>query len=208
VATEIKIIKDFSLTIDLSKAFHRLGDKRPYHRIDGSLKRSLAEGREKLFSLLRPAAIYRILDYEETNRHPVFAEARKVALAVSTVGLEAEKEIGRLFRKDEILKALILDALASEAVKEVVWETERVIVGEALVLGLWPSKRFSPGYKGWDLEEQRFVFNKIPAGKIGVTLTESCMMIPRKSLSLRINFYSERSLTTRRLHVEKRKVQS
>jgi hypothetical protein len=199
VATKIKIIKDFPLTIDLSKAFHRLGDKRPYHRIDDSLKRALAEGKEKLFPLLRPTAIYGILDYEETNRHPVFAEARKVALAVSTVGMEVEKEIGRLFQNDEILKALILDALGSEAVKEVVWETERLIVGEALALGLWPSKRFSPGYKGWDLKEQRFVFEKIPAGEIGVTLNESCMMIPRKSLSLRINFYPDRDMTTRPL---------
>ena len=195
--TEIKTVRNFPLTIDLAKALHRLGDKRPFRMIDDSLKKSLAEGKEKLFSLLRPAAIYGILDYEETNRHPIFDRARKVALAVCTAGPEVEKEIGRLFQNDDILKGLILDALASEAVKEVVWETERLIVERALALGLWPSKRFSPGYRGWDLKEQRFVFEKIPAGEIGVSLTESFMMVPRKSLSLRINFYPDRGLTTR-----------
>jgi len=34
---------------------------------------------------------------------------------------------------------------------------------------------------------------------IGVKLNDSCMMIPRKSNSFRINFYADRTLTTRRL---------
>jgi hypothetical protein len=191
------ILREFSLAIDLAKALRRLGDKRPIGRVDNSLWRSLTEGKEKLLSMVRPAAVYGILDYEETNRNPIFDHARKVALAVCTAGPEVEREIGRLFQEDEILKALVLDALASEVVKEVVWQTDGEIVRLALASGLWPSKRFSPGYRGWDLNEQRFVFEKIPAGEIGVTLTASSMMVPRKSLSFRVNFYPERSLTTR-----------
>lgn len=195
--SEIQIVKDFTFVIDLQKALNRLGDKRPYHKTDDSLKKSLAEGKEKLLSLVRPAAAYGILDYEETNGHPIFDKAKKVALAVCTIGPEVERDINGLFQKDEVLKALILDSLASEAVKEVVWETERLIVERALALRLWPSKRFSPGYRGWDLKEQQFVFDKIPAVEIGVSLTESFMMVPRKSLSMRINFYPDRALTTR-----------
>jgi hypothetical protein len=195
---EATILREFELAIDLAKALHRLGDKRPLDRVDSSLQRSLAEGKDKLLSIIRPAAVYVILDYEETNRNPIFDGARKVALAVCTAGSEVEREIGRLFQEDEILKALVLDALASEVVKEVVWQTDEQIVRLAFASGLWPSKRFSPGYRGWDLHEQRFVFEKVPAGEIGVTLTASSMMVPRKSLSFRVNFYPERSLTTRR----------
>jgi len=67
-------------------------------------------------------------------------------------------------------------------------------------MGLWPSKRFSPGYKKWKLDEQRFIFDILPAQDIGVRLhQESWMMIPRKSVSFRLNFYPDKSLTTRKM---------
>ncbi|HUU37150.1 MAG TPA: hypothetical protein VMW46_02970 [Candidatus Desulfaltia sp.] len=195
----IEIIQDFSFVLELRKVLSRIGDKRPYDKIDAGLKRSLEEGKDKLLRLLRPEAIWGIFDYEETNRHPVFEGASKVVLAVSTIGPPAEEEIARLFQDGDVLQGLILDGLASEATKEVIWRVEEVIVERSLQLGLWPSRRFSPGYRGWDLCEQRFLFAMVPAERIGVRLTEACMMVPRKSHSMRINLYPERSMTTRRL---------
>lgn len=198
MASEITVIRDFGFVLDARKVLNRLGEKRPDHKIDAALRRTLEEEKERLLSLLQPASIYLILNDDETNRHAIFDRAVKVALAVCTIGRETERETARLFQDQEVLRALILDSLASEAVKEVVWRTEDQIVRDALSLGLWPSKRFSPGYRGWDLREQRFVFEKVPADKIGVTLTESMMMVPRKTLSFRINLYSDRRLTTRK----------
>ena len=43
--------------------------------------------------------------------------------------------------------------------------------------------RYSPGYCDWDTEQQKEVFQAIDAGSIGVVLTESCFMIPQKSIS-------------------------
>jgi cobalamin-dependent methionine synthase I len=66
-------------------------------------------------------------------------------------------------------------------------------------MGLWPSKRYAPGYRGWHLSDQAFLFRMVGADAIGVRLTDSFMMVPRKSYSFRINFYREKRLTTRKL---------
>lgn len=44
--------------------------------------------------------------------------------------------------------------------------------------------RFSPGYGDWPLEEQKILFSVLDcAHSIGLTLTESCMMAPIKSVT-------------------------
>jgi cobalamin-dependent methionine synthase I len=100
-------------------------------------------------------------------------------------------------KSDEMMKALILDAIGSEAVEQVARQTDKVLCEKAREIDLWPSKRFSPGYKSWNIEEQRYIFRMIPGEDIGVTLNESLMMIPRKSVSFRINFFKIKELSTR-----------
>jgi hypothetical protein len=43
--------------------------------------------------------------------------------------------------------------------------------------------RFSPGYCGWDLTAQRGLFEALQPAEIGITLSESCLMRPLKSIS-------------------------
>lgn len=43
--------------------------------------------------------------------------------------------------------------------------------------------RVSPGYGGWPIEAQAAVFDLLPAERIGLRLTESMLMVPRKSIS-------------------------
>ena len=44
--------------------------------------------------------------------------------------------------------------------------------------------RFSPGYGDWHLEEQKILFSVLDCARtIGLTLTESCMMAPVKSVT-------------------------
>ena len=43
--------------------------------------------------------------------------------------------------------------------------------------------RASPGQEGWPIQQQRVFFGLLPAEEIGVRLTTSCLMLPRKSIS-------------------------
>jgi hypothetical protein len=50
-------------------------------------------------------------------------------------------------------------------------------------LGLLGTNRYSPGYCDWPVEEQHKLFSFFPIGFCGVSLTESALMIPIKSVS-------------------------
>lgn len=194
---QIQKLKSFAITIPTQKICVRIGYRTSSDRITPSVIDLIEMAKSRAHELLNPKAICRILDYAETNRHPIFAQAKKVAICICTIGPQIESESARLMKNDELMMGLILDAIGSEAVEQVARQTDRILCAKAQDMDLWPSKRFSPGYKSWSIEEQRYIFREIPGEEIGVKLNASCMMIPRKSVSFRINFYKTKGLSTR-----------
>jgi len=194
----VEKIENFRVEFDEKRILRLIGYKKRSTEIKEPIKSLITEEKKKLDYLLHPASIYTIVGYDETNKHLVFKDAKKVAICICTIGLELEREVKELMEKNEMTRALILDALGSEAAEEVAIQSDRILAEKAREMNLWPSKRFSPGYGKWDIKEQRFIFRMLPAADIGVRLTESCMMVPRKSVSFRINFYKEQKLSTRR----------
>ncbi len=194
---QFQILETFAIVIPTQKICVRIGYRTSSDRISSSVIDSIEGAKTRAAKLVSPKAICRILDYPETNRHPIFEHAKKVALCICTIGSQIESESSQLMRNDELMKALILDAIGSESVEQVARQTDKVLFEKARDMDLWPSKRFSPGYKSWNIEEQRYIFRMIPGEDIGVTLNESLMMIPRKSVSFRINFYKTKELSTR-----------
>ena len=51
--------------------------------------------------------------------------------------------------------------------------------------------RFSPGYGDWPLEDQLDMIRLTEAYKIGLSLSTSLMLIPRKSITAIIGLYKE-----------------
>jgi hypothetical protein len=198
-APEVRRLDGLPIQIPERKIMFRLGYKTHNAPVSHTVTEMIREQEARLDSLLRPAVLYRILDYEATNRHPVFEGAVKVALCLCTIGEDLERSSAALIKENEMLRGFILDSFGSEAAEETAIQADRIIAQEALDMGLWPSKRFSPGYGIWDIREQSYVFTTLPAAEIGVRLTDTFMMVPRKSVSFRINFYREREQTTRRL---------
>jgi len=192
-----KITRNFKVEFDEKRILRLIGYKKKRQMIKEPVYKLILEQKNKLPRLLEPAAVYAIIDYNQTNKHPIFDHAQKVALCVCTIGPKLEKEVESLTKKNELLRALILDALGSEAVEEVAIQSDKMLAEKAREMNLWPSKRFSPGYGKWDITEQRFIFCILPGQDIGVSLRESCMMVPRKSISFRINFYKEKKFSTR-----------
>ena len=194
---QIQKFDSFAITLSIQKICVRMGYRTSSELLSPTVVDSIEEAKERARARLDPKAIYRILDYHETNKHPIFAQAEKVALCISTIGPEIESQSAQLMKTDELMKGLILDAIGSEAVEQVARQMDKNLCKEARAMGLWPSKRFSPGYKSWNIEEQRYVFRVLSGEDIGVSLNDSCMMIPRKSVTFRINFYRTKDLTTR-----------
>ena len=194
----VEKIENIRVDFDEKRILRLIGYKKRSTVIKEPIKSLITEEKKKLDYLLHPASIYTIVAYDETNKHPIFKDAEKVAICICTIGPELERESKKLMDENEMTRALILDALGSEAAEEVAIQSDRILAEKAREMNLWPSKRFSPGYGKWDIKEQRFIFRMLPAADIGVRLTKSCMMVPRKSVSFRINFYKEQKLSTRR----------
>jgi hypothetical protein len=117
----------------------------------------------------------------------IFPRAEHLALFAVTLGPRITEALTRSFEAQDFALAYTLDAMASVAadtaadVIERRWEDGLRAAGWVTPDGA--ALRYSPGYCGWDLTGQRRLFARLRPETIGLTLTESCLMQPLKSVS-------------------------
>ena len=115
-------------------------------------------------------------------------DCKKCAIMAATLGIEADNMI-RVAQNTDMLRAVVLDACAADFIEKVCDLAEREIKQKAEEEGFGTNFRFSPGYGDLPLETQRDLLNLLDAGrKIGLTLTDSSLMIPGKSVTAIIGF--------------------
>lgn len=113
----------------------------------------------------------------------VFAQARELAVLVCTIGSNLENKVTEYFAQGQPLQGLLLDSIGNAAVESLVQESCEVIKHEALLHGNLVSSPLSPGGRDFPISEQWHLFKLVQAQEIGVNLTSSGMMMPRKSIS-------------------------
>ncbi|WP_415275095.1 vitamin B12 dependent-methionine synthase activation domain-containing protein, partial [Clostridium perfringens] len=107
----------------------------------------------------------------------------KVILLGVTLGHEIERAINK-YEKIDLLKALILDACATAAIEEVCNEIGEAIKEKFEGRNEFIRERFSPGYGDFSIEFQKDFLELIDGQRaIGLNLTESNILIPRKSVT-------------------------
>ena len=106
-----------------------------------------------------------------------------LVLGVVTVGSSLENKVSEFFTQGEYPRAIALDAVGTVAVESLSRYIRNLVCQEAKEQFFKTTRYFSPGYGDWDISQQKDIFKIIPTNKIGVSLTESCMILPRKSLS-------------------------
>jgi len=110
--------------------------------------------------------------------HP---RAERLALFAVTAGPAVSPRIAQLFAAHDYPLAAALDAAASLAADNAAaWIQDRFAARCAPDLGVL---RYSPGYCGWHVSGQIKLFAELDPGEIGITLGESCLMDPLKSVS-------------------------
>jgi len=124
---------------------------------------------------------------DETLLGEVYPRSHGLALFALTVGEAVSTRIGELFEEREFALGAMLDAVASEAADRAVGACERWFLN--LLAGRSPASPddrvlgYSPGYCGWDISGQKKLFQALRPERIGITLNESCLMHPLKSVS-------------------------
>ena len=107
----------------------------------------------------------------------------KVILFAATVGLTIDRMIQRHFVTEPAI-AVWLNAIGSERVEALCRLFCTELKADYAAEGLVPIERFSPGYGDLPLAFQKDIFTLLDCPrKIGVTLNQSLLMSPEKSVS-------------------------
>ena len=149
--------------------------------------------------LVRGRFIYHLHPIQSIDRHTIsvnesvvlrgtalssLESSSELAVIVCTIGDRLEHMASDYFAAKEPLKGLLLDGIASAAVDYVSQQACGAISKYASSRGLQSSSPVSPGMPGMDIRELASLFKLVDGGKIGVTLSMSGIMLPRKSLAM------------------------
>ena len=157
---------------------------------------AVAEGaRDELAAALAPAGVMAKLDHgefgeiysgqgfndPETPLQLIFPRADELSLFAVTCGQTVCDRIRDLFLANDYPLGAALDAGASLAADQAAQVAQdRFTEKLESPLGVM---RYSPGYCGWHVSGQKAVFAHLGSMNAGISLSESCLMQPLKSVS-------------------------
>ena len=109
--------------------------------------------------------------------------AEQVALFVATAGDGMERLLREAAASGDVFHQYILDTAGSEIAEAAAERLEAAVAQAAAGQGMTITNRLSPGYCGWSVREQEKLFALLPERFCGITLSESALMHPIKSVS-------------------------
>jgi hypothetical protein len=203
---DVHVITDFQSSLKVRHILRGQGIDDP-ERASRGVVAVAEEVLDEAQALLAPAAMYTVVPVSEFRPERVTLEggaafegplvaralagATQVAVAMCTIGPALEERMEDRFVAGDSLQAMALDGAGTAAVGQV----SRMIVerarDEAAARGLSRGMRASPGQEGWPIWQQRVLFGLLPGEDIGVRLTDSCLMMPQKSVSFVIGMGPE-----------------
>lgn len=109
--------------------------------------------------------------------------ASQMALFLCTAGRFFTDLSHSYQRKGDFLEAYVVEAIGSATVENAMDNVQLFLDKEMEQQGLKISNRYSPGYCDWALSGQQPLFSYIGENPTGISLSESCLMQPIKSVS-------------------------
>ena len=161
--------------------------------IDDNLKMQIENCIKAVKDCAKARLTYRVLPVKDSkiegldlqgNDIRKLLEGCHLAIAMAaTLGPEAEA----LLRRTEVTNmadAVIMDSAQSSAIENVCDNFESDVRLDYRIQGLYLTDRYSPGYGDLPLTSQKTIAELLVAEKrIGLTVTENMIMIPRKSVT-------------------------
>ncbi len=194
---------------DLPFAQRLLGRKRG-GKLSAATARRLSRLQDGFGHLIRPRVTYQeraiirlggdsiLLEGGVTLRSRKMARAlagaHKVVAFVATVGEKVDLAIEDLMQDGKVANAYVGDALGSAAVEKLANSFQEHLDNKLSVRGQTTGPRFSPGYCDWPLTEQHKLFKLVKASVAKVTLGETALMQPRKSISAIFGIYDRKAV--------------
>jgi hypothetical protein len=184
--TQIHRTEGFNITISDGEIARVLGYGR--NRIPKRVRDVLDEIARTEHQLISTACAYCYLGHDDFADSEYMHCVEQAVLCLVTIGGGLEARVEEYKQSGDLSRALILDTYGSAAAEAAADAAETLIRRELDGKGLKCSRRFSPGYGGWNVAEQAWVLPALQGDKLGVHLTEGLMMIPRKSITFAVTY--------------------
>lgn len=193
------VVKNISIDFSKKDILSYLGYKPLKASEPSNLEWLVEDAINRARLVITPMAVYKTLEIREVEQNKVsfagssfylsglkvaqfMSDCSKVTLAAATIGEEIEKEINSLFDRGDAGKAVVLDAVGSDAVEQVISWVNSLIETEAGRNGFNTLHRISPGYSLWNIEANLALAQELEASQIGIEVLSSYEMLPRKSV--------------------------
>lgn len=192
--------KDFSP--DFKEVARYLGYRRtvsPDQDVSGLMEKAAREMAE----VMKAQAVFEVFDltvgleselsFADVSLHSRdlsrnLAGCSKVALLAATLGPQVDALIRRHSSTDPVY-ASILQATGPMYIEELVDLVNEEIKKIAASQGLKTKPRYSPGYGDVSLEVQKDFFRLLPCTRIGLTLMDTLIMAPEKSVTAFVGLF-------------------
>ena len=197
---KVHYFKNISIAAPLAQIYRRLGyrqgvtDLSPHDREEtqGHIETALAlirlQGAARQLPLLREGdAAVRLPEgttFESSRLLKFLGDSGEILLMGATAGPDIMAAIQKDTAGLNVTRGVVLDATASETVDAALdwimaWYNQTLRREGRRLL----TARYSAGYGDLALENQRTMHRLLALDKIGVEITQSCMLIPEKSVT-------------------------
>ncbi len=193
--------KDFSH--DFKEVARYLGYRRA-EPPDANVSALMEKAASEMQSVMKAQAVFEIFDLtvvecpQELRFADVTLQSRdlgrnlsgcsQVALLAATIGPQVDALIRRHSSLDPVY-ASILQATGAMFIEELVDVTNSEIKKIAEAQGLRTRPRYSPGYGDVSLDVQKDFFRLLPCTRIGLTLMDTLIMAPEKSVTAFVGLF-------------------
>ena len=179
----------------------------PKGKADTHLIEKVEQGFSLLKEIAQPRVVYQQMGIElgeesvtitgttckvkSRDLHRLFENCHACIVMAATLGMEVDRQIA-LKQKIDMLEAMIFDSCASVWIDKICDDTEAEIM-QMITEGEYLTMRFSPGYGDVPLETSAEIIEVLcTQKKIGLSLTESQMLVPTKSITALIGVSNQK----------------
>ena len=118
--------------------------------------------------------------------------AKTIMLSVHTIGPRLDEQVKQLNNTGQYLEGYFLDCAGIVALNEIGKQGQKIVEKRAKNMNWGVSSSLSPGsLEGWKISDQKNLCSILDIKKTGIMLTDSCLLIPHKTVSTLIGIGPE-----------------
>lgn len=198
-----RVYQQIPLALPVQEVLRRMGHNRHHTILTPQQEKRVDDLMQEAFALCRPAGMFLFLPITGNDgsvlragtpeEGVVFSSSalcrlmtgcERLVLLACTVGAEASELAGQRAGQGLGTDAIVCDATASETADAAMdWLCALLNRELPRTGGRLTANRFSPGYGDLALDAQAAIFRVLRPQEIGISLTDSNMMIPEKSVT-------------------------